>query len=478
MRRARLILVVAVLVALLAAPAAAGARGASPAARGCHARWPVHALRAGPGTTHPAHVRRLPLACGVRTGYATSETTLAVTRSGAILFSPARSENTLARSTDGGRRWSLVGPSVLQHTNLWNTDDPQVVIDPRTGRLFWVHTTHAVGIDQPLPGQSPADWLVPLAVADARGFQVFSSVNRGRSWHTANYSQANTADWEKLFVGPPRPAASGVPQPHGYPDVVYMCANAPQEVIGPGRACYRSLDGGASFTNLGFEVPSASSPVFCPPLAANTGVVSRTGIVYIPQSCLSGSYLAISSNEGKSFSWVRVPGAPATNGLGANVQLAIDSAGNLYLLWLGSSGLQLVISRDGGENWSHPLSVSPPQQKNIALPALAAGRRGHIGIVYYANTGAAGGALNGYVSETMNALARRPLFYLGTVNNPRHPIFHNYGQSHSPRADFIGAAYGSRGGVWGGMVDQLRPPDSAGRVATSGYVGRLVFRRP
>lgn len=472
--KARLCTALAVLAAGLLVPTASAARS-TPSLHGCHRGWAVRSFRAGIGTTYAAHVKRVPVACGFRTGYATSETTLAVTRSGAMLFSPANSENTLARSTDGGRRWRLVGPTVLQYTTLWNTVDPQVVIDPRTGRLFWVHATYAVHITEPLPDQSPAAWLVPLAVADAHGFQVYSSVNQGRTWRTADYSQANTADWEKLFVGRPRPAETGAPQPHGYPDVVYMCANAPQEIFGPGRVCYRSLDGGVTFTSLGLEVPSASSPPICPPLAANTGVVNRMGVLYIPQSCVSGTYLAVSSDEGKSFRWLRVPGAPATNGLGATVQLAIDSADNLYLLWLGSHGLQLVVSRDGGGHWSLPLNVSPPQLKNITLPALAAGSRGHIGIVYYANSGTAGGGFTGYVSETTAALTGRPLFYVGAVNSPAHPIFHNYGQSDSPRPDFIGATYGSRGGVWGGMVDQLSPPNSANQIATTGYVGRLTF---
>jgi hypothetical protein len=454
--------------------ASAGAAGA--AAPGCHAGWPVTAYRTTSTGARTVRSRTLPLACGIRTGYPTSETTLAVTNTGAILFSPANSENTMARSTDGGARWQLVGPSQMQYTNLWNTVDPQVVFDRRTGRAFWIHTTNSVDVRWPLPDQSPASWLVPTIVAYAHGFQVYRSADSGRTWLTADYRTENTADWEKLFVGPPRPRRTGAPQPSGYPDVVYMCANAPEEVTGPGRACYRSLDGGQTFASLGYLTPSATGPPYCPPLAANTGAVGPDGTVYIPQSCAGGTYLAVSHDEGASFSWEQVTGAPNDTGLGAVAQLAIDRAGNLYVLWVGSDQLELASSRDGGQHWSAPLAVSPPGLHNFALPALAADARGHVGVAFYASPSASSKELNGYLVETTAALSPQPLFYAGAVNDPAHPIFNDYGQGTSPRADFIGAAYDRRGQLWGGLVEQLGPRDSSDRVTTTGYVARLGAR--
>jgi hypothetical protein len=171
-----------------------------------------------------------------------------------------------------------------------------------------------------------------------------------------------------------------------------------------------------------------------------------------------------------------VPGAPAANGLGAVVQLAIDQAGDLYLLWLAADRLELAISRDGGQHWHPPFVVSPPDLHSMTLPALAAGPRGHVGVAYYASARASTSALGGYISESADALAPRPLFYAGVVNDPAHPIFDNYGDAYSPRADFVGAAYDARGDFWGGLVKQLGPPDSANRIATTGYVARLAFR--
>ena len=174
-------LAVATVTAVLIATAAGPSPAAGQVPWGCHTRWPVTAFHAGDQAMHVAHVAHLPVACGSPNGYAASETTLALTGGGAILFSPANTENTLARSADGGHHWTLVGPTDLQHTNLWNTVDPQVVVDRRTGRLFWVHATYAEDFRWPLPDQSPAAWLVPLAIADAHGFQVFSSPDGGRT---------------------------------------------------------------------------------------------------------------------------------------------------------------------------------------------------------------------------------------------------------------------------------------------------------
>jgi hypothetical protein len=158
------------------------------------------------------------------------------------------------------------------------------------------------------------------------------------------------------------------------------------------------------------------------------------------------------------------------------VQLASDAAGNLFVLWLSSGSLELASSRNGGRSWSPPLVVSPPGLHNILLPSLAAARRGAVGVVFYASSSPSAKQLSGYISQTGDALARSPLFYGAAVNDPAHPIFDNYGDSDSPRADFIGAAYDAGGRLWGGLVEQLGPPDSSNRIPTTGYVAHLAPR--
>jgi hypothetical protein len=185
----------------------------------------------------------------------------------------------------------------------------------------------------------------------------------------------------------------------------------------------------------------------------------------------------VSHDEGGSFTWHHVPGAPSDTGLGAVAQLAVDDAGDVYVLWLSSDALELVSSRDGGNTWSAPVAVTPPGLHSLALPALAAGPREHVGIVFYASPDPSATQLNGYLAQTSDALARTPLFYAGSANDPTHPLFFNYGQGTSPRADFIGATYDGHGQLWGGLVQQVGPRDPSDRVPTTGYAARLMFPR-
>src|SRR5258708_27105681 len=96
---------------------------------GCTRALPVVAHRAGGAiVTLPAEAQP-PAACASETGYATSESSIAVTRDGTLVYSPAESENSMARSSTGGANWSLTAPAVAQHTDFWNTVDPDVIAD-------------------------------------------------------------------------------------------------------------------------------------------------------------------------------------------------------------------------------------------------------------------------------------------------------------------------------------------------------------
>ncbi len=466
---------VAGLLALSATPARAASSSPPPASVGCHPGWPVVVYRPGVVVAGPPTGSRVPVACATTTGYPTSESTIAVTHTGAIFYSPANTENSMARSTDGGATWSLVQPTRMQYTSLWNTVDPDVVVDRRTGRLFWAHTTHTDEVKPPLATNgTPLGWLVPTAIANAHGFQVYSSPDDGRTWTTADYQQVSTADWEKVFVGPPSAAGSGAPQPTSYPNIVYLCANAPVEVGGPGRACYRSLDGGVTFAFAGYVYPSPSAPAaVCPALASNAGVVAADGTIYEPQTCSNGTYLAVSRNEGSSYTWLAVRGAPTSAAPAAVVQLAIDTAGDLYVLWTADDQLHLVISHDGGHSWGAPMAIGEPGLHELTLPALAAGPAGDVGVVYYASTNPSSKTLSAYVSETQDALDPQPVFYGAAINDPKQPIFRDYGDAVTPRPDFVGATYDSAGNFWAGVVKQLGPPDAESRVPTTGYVASL-----
>ncbi len=466
------LLAAALVAALLALAPSAAAAGGVAATPGCNPSWPVLAMRDGVPVSLPKSVA-MPVACGVDTGYPSSESSLAVSGNGTLIYSPAQSENSLTRSLDGGSTWSLTQPAVEQPTAFWNTVDPFVIADRRTGRLFWSHATGPVRNEGGLPQGSG------FYLAAAYGFQVFNSSDNGASWQTADYSLAPTGDWEKLAVGPPPPASTGAAQPSGYPDVVYLCANSPVEVSGPGRLCYKSLDGGTTFTAAGYMSPTASNPQdSCPPLNFNVGVVDNQGTFYTPADCQLAAYVVITRNEGASYTWVRIPGAPTSGPDGGpNVELAVDDAGALYALWVAGAKLDLEVSHDHARTWSAPIVVSAPGVQNIDHPWITAGAPGNVAITYYASPSASAQRLDAYISQSSDALHPEPLFYSGMFNDPAQPIYHDYGLGQdSPRVDFIGGEYDSAGtSFWSGVIKQLGPPDSSGTIATTGYVGHLTF---
>ncbi|HUE26311.1 MAG TPA: sialidase family protein [Solirubrobacteraceae bacterium] len=451
---------------------ASAATSVTSAPVGCNSSWPVVAHRAGGVTVKLPAGEALPVACAEQTGYATSESTLAIAGDGALIYSPAETENSMARSVNGGASWQLTYPAAEQPTSFWNTVDPDVVADRRTGRVFWSHATGPVRNESSLPDGSG------FYLAAAYGFQVYNSADNGLTWNTADYSTAPTGDWEKVFVGPPPPAATGAPQPVGYPDVVYLCANSPVEVSGPGRLCYKSLDGGATFTIAGYASPTASNPPdVCPPLNFNTGVVDSSGTTYQPVDCENSAYVLVSRDEGASYTWIPVPGAPTgTPTSGTNLKLAIDDANNLYAIWTANGLLHMSVSNDHARSWSTPMMVAAPGVTNVDLPAVAAGAPGHVAITYYASTDPSAQMETAYITESEDAAAPQPLFYSGALNDPADPIFHDYGLSDSPRADFVGGSFDSPGThFWAGVVKQLGPPDASGYIQTTGYVGTLRF---
>jgi hypothetical protein len=467
--------VLAALAAVLAlSPSghAAASTTTSSAPAGCNKSSPVVAHRAGGVVVKLPAGSTLPVACGVQTGYATSESTLAIAGDGTLVYSPAETENSMARSTDGGATWQITYPAVEQPTSFWNTVDPDVVADRRTGWVFWSHATGPVRNEGSLPDNS-GFWL-----AAAYGFQVYRSSDNGRTWGTADYSTAPTGDWEKVFVGPPPPASTGAAQPVGYPDVVYLCANSPLEVSGPGRLCYKSLDGGQTFQIAGYASPTASNPAdICPPLNFNTGVVDSSGATYQPVDCERSAYVLVSRDEGANYTWIPVPNAPTGTPIsGTNLKLAIDDANNLYAIWTANGLLYMAVSGNHAQTWSAPMMIAAPGVGNVDLPAVAAGAPGDVAVTYYASKDPSAQLETAYITQTADGTDPRPLFYSGAINDPAHPIFHDYGLSDSPRADFVGGSFDSAGThFWAGVVKQLGPPDSNGYIQTTGYVGTLRF---
>ena len=172
---------------------------------------------------------------------------------------------------------------------------------------------------------------------------------------------------EKVLEGP---APRGGARPHGYPHVVYYCANGGFDTIATTLACYSSLDGGRTFSRIaGVPDPPGRAGACGVNHVARPGAAGSDGDLYFPLDLCGDLGIAISRDEGAS--WQRRMIARTSISDLYTTSVAADSAGDVYIAWLASSevtgpgvserGLPfLIISRNHGRTWSKPIMVGAP----------------------------------------------------------------------------------------------------------------------
>lgn len=427
---------------------------------------------------------KVPDACLYRTGFNAAEPTLGINKDGTIfvvamnaLEWPTFPTHTI-RSTDGGESWEDVSPAVGPVRRHAYTEDPYLYVDPDTGRVF------------------TNDFLLPCS-------ETSYSDDDGATWTTVVMG-CELADHQTIFAGPPVSSPTV-----GYPNVVYYCA-AGAGVAGTTTvsACLKSLNGGLTFVATGLPAftddPQQSGgeggiPGHCTGLHGH-GVVGPDGTVYLPRAWCGQPWLAISHDEG--LTWTRVQVADngtKEQGSGSSyvsdheAGVAVDRKGNLFYTWVARNRRPyLAVSKDGGETWSKPVLVAPPGIEEAGLPGIAAGGPGKVAIIYMGTTnapdppfeGANYGAVewNGYITMTANALAKKPLLFTGSVNDPKRPLLRGTACG-PPRCgaayDFLDIVIGPDGTPWANFVDGCYVPDcdEDGQFlpnAGEAVIGRLV----
>jgi hypothetical protein len=406
----------------------------------------------------------------IYTGVTTFEPTMGIDKKGNIFYQGAELRSPIPSpvvvvSRDGGRSWDEVTPETHAFTQ-----DPFMYVDPGTGRVF------------------TAD--------DDKCFIVSYSDDVGASWTTS--AACGLIDHQSIAAGPPVTSPTV-----GYPNVVYMCAVAGGlGTYSNSTGCLKSLDGGITWVRTGASPYTADPrheqgnfgiPGLC---GGTTGhlFVDPKGVVYLPSGWCGQPYLAVSTDEGATWERTQIAdtGMSATPGgeFEHEAAVAVDADGNIYYLWTARDRLPyLAVSTDQGKTFSKPMMVGPPGLKEAWGPKIDVGDTGKIAFAYIGSTTAPGGKAptgrgplypedvtwNGYITTSVDALSKDPRFYTTSVNRPSDPLMR--GECSAVRCgvqyDFIDVVIDPDGRPWTAMVDgcpapgdPCRPPLGAGFVGT------------
>lgn len=510
MRRSRTTLALAASLVALALPSAAQAARERNPGPGCIPNQPAVAYRAGGEIVEPQPANP-PIPCGTHTGYAGGESAIAVTDSGAVLYAPAVQALTgtgiqaqyflggnsgFARTTDLGATWSFIDPIVedlqaspFEDTSVrattgypaWDQIDDKFYMDRETNTLFWA--------DPDLPSET-----------------IIRSNDDGLTWDYSVLPVGFGGEWTQVTTAKPRASSTS-----GYPKVVYACGEF-DSIERNGDLCQKSLDGGQTWTDIakqGFFGSPLNNEPQCEgkeerPNFSPWAAPDPEGRLYEPVFCAGRTYLARSDDEAVTWPLVyQVPYDIPTSGPDgeAVAELRSDAKGNLYLAWytggnpnpnnsgLEPGGIDLTISRNGGKTWSHAISVLAPGVVEIRTHfGFDVGAPGHVVISYLGRSEARPGYY-GYITETKDALAAKPLFWSGIVDYVSQPPLDSGGKGSSGGLglDYVSAMFGPEGTPWASFWDACaenlpHPSECAPERMTPGtttfgysdYAGRLA----
>jgi hypothetical protein len=188
----------------------------------------------------------------------------------------------------------------------------------------------------------------------------------------------------------------------------------------------KSFDGGRTFP----QITNVTTPVvgLNPGDQGNIEVDPNNGYVYTVFFDEEGSsvYIARSTDGGKTFITKLVYTADSGKSL-VNVfpSLAIDKAGNLYIVFSDSHAAFLTSSVDHGTTWTAPVRVSNGSTtKSVIGPWITAGDAGKVNITWWGTSAASNNDTTAqwkvFFAQSLNALDKVPTFAQATATGIMH----------------------------------------------------------
>jgi hypothetical protein len=397
-----------------------------------------------------------PTQCANETGHTTVNTVVVVSDSGALLFAPAEGAQSL-RSKDNGGTWELVntaaGDGPWLHPWMWR--------DSTTGRVFFNDFPLGRGAD---------------GCTETTGAYLWSTDDDGTTYDRVTVG-CDSHDWGKIITGPAATETSKAAlAKNGYPNMVYYCAEGPTLIVGPDRFCYRSVDGGKTFTRTATNAVDDSRGQTGWP---DQGTVGPDGTLFVAHpSPDRGVAVSVSTDEGDSWRDVFIPDTVHTGRFDnlLSVNVTADSQGTIYVTWLEDDDRRprIAYSKDKGETWSAPLMVGAPDIAIAKYPNISVREPGYVAVAYYASADATGNGSDGYFQSdgrpydaylvvTRNLFADEPLFWTARFTEAGSPAIDGMTW---PQSEHLGPpAFGPDGSVWAafvhgdsGLAGRMTPP--------------------
>jgi hypothetical protein len=276
------------------------------------------------------------------TGFTGAEPSIGVSPSGTTIYIQA-GFNTI-RSTTSGSTWLWISPLATDLVSF----DPMMYYDPVIDNLY---------VDQ---------------------LDVACTIMAYHENPTTATSSVFDVNWRS------NPAACGLPgidhqKLEGGPSPTLGVATSGRSLYmgysqaGGGAVVAKSVDHGWTWTSHS-AIFSTTRGSFLWPTGPVTADPAGT-YVYLPAHGPSGLWVATSSNEGLTYNPVKIP---VSTGVvhAVDPEVAVDSAGNAYVIWWSNADFQLrySYSTNHGASWSLPIVITTPAMVSSTIYPTAVAR--------------------------------------------------------------------------------------------------------